>query len=263
MMYTFDEYEALHPATEENQNTNRVTFFSLKDGEEAVIRFMQDDRKDFPIITMHEIMVGNSLRRVGCLATKEDPNCCPLCHSKRVSGTPWGQSVEAKNTVTRVYIKLLQYVPDETGKIIALPKVWDRPIKWVRENIMPCIDNYGVLSDMVCKIRRTGQKVETKYTISPNLSKMMFSDDIYVKNEHAFDNFKLLGGIVLTPTAEEMLEYEQTGVLPRKAPQQSTTTATTTKPTAAATQAQPVAESELPWELPQQQPTMQRPTRMF
>lgn len=264
MMYTFDEYEAQYPVTQRNNSNdrNRVTFFQLHSGEEAVVRFVQDTRNDFPILAMHEIMVGNSLRRVGCLATRSNPGACPMCRSTRTSRTPWGgDPVEAKNIVTRVYIKLIQYVPDETGKIVAMPKIWDRPVSFVKTYILPYLDSYGMLSDMVCKIRRDGTRFDTKYTIIPNLPKAMYSDELYPKIEGAFDNFNLLGGIVLTPTAEDMLEYEQTGVLPRKNNSPAERTQTPASAHQPVSQA-PMEEEPLPWEQPQAT-TMQRPTRMY
>lgn len=264
MIYTFDEYEKqVKPVKKQNnsvRNTNSVGFFSLQDGEEAVVRFMQDDRKDFPVLSLHEITVGNSLRRVNCLATRDNPNCCPLCKSNKISTTPWGTTVEAKNTTTRVYIKLLQYVPDANGNIVAVPKIWDRPVKWVRNNIISHIDNYGALSEMVCKISRTGRGTDTAYIISPNLSKKLYTDEVYVKEEHAFDGFKLMGGIILTPTADEMVEFERSGVLPQRGNVNTPTVPQNTAPYIPTVEVNAEKDIPLPWEQPS---TIQRPTRMF
>lgn len=191
-----------------NSNEYAVGFFNLKDGEEAIVRFAITSIDDFELFTVHPITVGQSSypnRRVSCLRSnpKTDPmNMCPLCAR--------GEKVQQ-----RMYIKMIQYV-NENGQIIPKAVVWDRPAYSYAPQIKSYLDNYGPLTNIICKIVRHGAGLETKYDIIPNLNPQMYSDQIYVKDFSAFSNFKILGRMVLDKSFEDINEFILTGNFPMK-----------------------------------------------
>lgn len=188
-----------------NDNDFDVEFFSLKaDGEEAVVRILCDSISDLDILTVHPVIVGQSNfpnRNVNCLRTPHDPlDMCPFCNS--------GEKVKQ-----RVFIKMLQYdVNTREAKAV----VWDRPAGSYVPKLKSYIDNYGPLSQIVCKIIRHGTGLDTTYDIIPNLNPQVFTLESYKLDVSAFEEFNILGRMVLDKTAYEMVEYMRTGKFPEK-----------------------------------------------
>ena len=195
-------YEDVKTSTEGNFD---VGFFSLKsDGAEAIVRILCDNISDLEILTVHPVTVGQSTfpnRNVNCLRTPRDPmDMCPFCAS--------GEKVRQ-----RVFIRMLAYDPN-TREPQAV--VWDRPAGVYVPKLKSYIDNYGPLSNIMCKIIRHGSGLDTTYDIIPNLNPQVFTLDAYSKDTSAFEDFKVLGRMVLDKTADEMLVYKQTGSFPEK-----------------------------------------------
>ena len=186
----------------------KVGFFGLNDGQEAIVRFAINSVDDFEIYTVHPITVGQSSypnRRVSCLRTnpKTDPiNYCPLCAK--------GEKVQQ-----RLYIKMLQYV-NENGQIIPKAVVWDRPAYSYAPQLKSYLDNYGPLTNIVCKIVRHGSGLDTKYDIIPNLNPQMFNEQLYPKDFSDFDGFNVLGSMVMDKTFEDIVQFIQSGQFPQK-----------------------------------------------
>lgn len=191
-----------------NQNNGfAVNFFNLKkNNEEAIVRIMHDSVNDFEILTTHDVREdGNYRGKVNCLRDpREDMSKCPLC----ASGVPVSQ---------RMFIHLIHYVVDQNGNIIPQAKVWERSISYANQ-IKSYIDNYGPMSDVICKIVRHGEPGDqrTRYEIVPNLNKQVYRDDIYVKDPTLFENYSVLGSIVQNRSFEELSEYARTGKMPQK-----------------------------------------------
>lgn len=183
-----------------------VGFFSLKNGEEAIVRIYIDSLDDFDLYTVHPITVGQASfanRRVNCLRNnpKTDPiNMCPLCAK--------GEKVQQ-----RIYIKMLQYV-NENGKIVPKAVIWDRPASSYAVQLKSYLDGYGPLSNILCKIVRQGDGLETKYTIMPNLNPAQYNESMYPKDFSAFNNYTVLGGPVMNKTYEEINQFIVTGNFP-------------------------------------------------
>ena len=183
----------------------QVGFFSLKnDNDEAVVRIMHDSINDFDILTTHEIREDGKYRgRVSCIRdAKDDLNKCPMC----AANLPVTQ---------RMYIHLIQYVRDESGNIVPQAKVWERSVSYANQ-LKSYIDNYGPLSDVICKIIRHGKAGDqrTRYEIVPNLNKQVYRDDVYVKDVSLFENWKVAGTVVPERSYEDLAVYVQTGKLP-------------------------------------------------
>lgn len=205
-------------------NNFQVKFFSLKnDGDEAIVRIMHDSINDFDILTTHQISEDGKYRgRVSCLRTpREDISKCPLC----AANAPVQQ---------RMYIHLIQYVQDETGKIVPQAAVWERSVSYANQ-IKSYIDSYGPMSDVICKIVRHGRPgdQQTRYDIIPNLNKQVYRDDIYVKDMSLFGDYSALGNAVQERTFDELSTYVKTGHMPqRQAPVQNTIPTSTPTPSA-------------------------------
>lgn len=199
-------------------NGNDVGFFTLKnDNDEAVVRFMCDSTDDFEILTVHDVQIGQRYRKVNCIRDPREPlDNCPLCkNGTRISN--------------RFFIKLIQYnrVTDpNTGvqSIVPQAMIWERSTAYAK-TLKSYLDNYGPLSDIICKIIRHGKAgdMQTTYEIVPNLSKAVFPDEVYVKDPSIFGTFEAFGTIVMDRTYEEMAHFVATGEFPAKpAAQQNT-----------------------------------------
>ena len=184
-----------------------VNFFSLKnDGDEAIVRIMHDCVEDFDIVSTHEVREDGKYRgRMSCVRDpKDDLSKCPACAAGLA-------------TIQRMYIHLIHYVQDETGNIVPKAEVWERSTFYAQQ-IKSYIDNYGPMSDIICKIIRHGGAGDqkTKYEIIPNLNKQVYRDDIYVKDTSLFENFHSVGTVVMNKSIEDMSTFIQTGHFPQK-----------------------------------------------
>lgn len=182
-----------------------VGFFSLKnDGDEAIVRILCDSVLDLEILTVHPVTVGQSSfpnRNVNCLRTPHDPlEMCPFCNSN-------------EKVKQRVFIRMLQYDPN-TREPHAV--VWDRPAGSYVPKLKSYIDNYGPLSNIMCKIIRHGSGLDTTYDIIPNINPQVYNLNDYKKDVSDFEEFKVLGRMVLDKTAEEMMTFMRTGNFPEK-----------------------------------------------
>lgn len=193
-----------------------IGFFTLKnDNDEAVVRFMFDSVDDFEILTVHDIQLGQRYRKVNCIRDPREPlEMCPLCAS--------GAKIS-----NRFFIKMIQYnsVPDQaTGGIKIVPQavVWERSTQYAK-TLKSYLDNYGPLSDIICKVIRHGKAgdMQTTYEIVPNLSKSVFRDDVYVKDPSLFGTFDAFGTIVMDRNADEMRHFLATGEFPTRQTQQT------------------------------------------
>ncbi len=196
--------------TSRNDAEFDVGFFSLKsDGDEAIVRILCDQVSDLEILTVHPVTVGNSSfpnRNVNCIRTPHDPlDKCPFCNS--------GEKVKQ-----RVFIKMLQYDPN-TREPIAV--VWDRPAGVFVPKLKSYIDNYGPLTNIMCKIIRHGSGLDTTYDIIPNLNPQVYTTEAYRVDTSAFNDFSVLGRMVLDKTADEMITYMRTGSFPERVKESS------------------------------------------
>lgn len=198
-------------------NGNDVGFFTLKnDNDEAVVRFMCDSTDDFEILTVHDVQLGQRYRKVNCIRDPREPlDNCPLCKS--------GAKIS-----NRFFIKLIQYtrvVDPATGaqSIVPQPMVWERSTSYAK-TLKSYLDNYGPLSDIICKIIRHGKAgdMQTTYEIVPNLSKSVFPDEVYVKDPTLFGTFEAFGTIVMNKTYEEMEHFLVQGEFPIREKKQDT-----------------------------------------
>ena len=180
---------------ENNSNQGNVGFFNLKqDGEEAIVRFMIDSVQDMDLQTIHNIRLDGKFREVSCLRNPmDDMNVCPLC----------AQGVKVQQAF---YIRLLKYTQDENGGIRVEPMVWKRNASVYAPKLKGYLDNYGPLSNIVCKIIRHGKPgdMKTTYDIIPALNPQEYTAERFPIDKTAFEDFSVLGRMVLEKTYEEL-----------------------------------------------------------
>ena len=194
-----------------NNPGSDVGFFTLRnDNDEAIVRFMCDSIDDFEILTVHDIQIAGKFRKVNCIRDFNDPiDKCPLC----ASGTKINQ---------RFFIKMIQYdkTTDAAGNVVITPKamIWERSTQYAK-TLKSYLDNYGPLSDIICKIIRHGKAgdMQTTYEIVPNLNKTIYRDEVYVKDVNIFGDFTAFGTIVMDRTYDEIMQFQMTGQFPQRA----------------------------------------------
>ena len=245
-----------------SSTTNQVGFFSLQnDGDEAVVRFLVDSIEDLEILTVHDIRLDGKFRQLSCLRDPREPmENCPLCAK--------GERVKQV-----VFIKMLQYTQTPDG-IEVKPVVWQRSASAYAFRMKGYLDNYGPMSNILCKVIRHGARgdMQTTYDIIPNLNPQQFPQEQYPIITEAFNNYKALGRIVLEKDYNEVNEFVTTGHFPENTqnsanitpqPQYNTYSNDTTNQSL----------GQAPWEVNTQQfnnndsvvtsQTMERPTRYY
>lgn len=199
----FNDLEAIN--NQNSASSELPGFFTLGgDGDEAIVRFMHDSTDSFDIVSTHSITVNGKFRNINCIRDPREPlDKCPLCaRGDRINN--------------RIYIHLIEYVVDPTtNQVVAKPRVWDRSLSYA-QTLKNYLDNYGPLSDMICKIIRHGARgsMQTTYEIVPNLNKQIYPDNVYVKPANAFENYTAVGTAVMNKNYQEMTYFVQNGTFP-------------------------------------------------
>ena len=185
------------------QNPNLVGFFVLKnDGDEAIVRFMHQSPADFEGYTVHNVTIGGKNRKIKCLrdSVKDPIDNCPLCKA--------GKPIQ-----DRMFVHLLEYVKDEQGNIVALPRVWERPASF-NKTLIDSINEYGPLEETIYKIKRNGTGQSTTYSVmygNPNV----YRNDLYPIKEDAFKDYSALRHkLVLDKNYNELVDFCLTGSFP-------------------------------------------------
>ena len=205
---TYDAAMAYSSTNSTNDGDNtRVRFFGLKDGEEAIVRIMCDNTAELDIHTVHNVVTPDAQygRRMNCLRLPTDPiEMCPLCQAN-------------KPIKQMIYLKLIHYTRNESGQIVPVAKVWERNLndrKFGARAIATYVNNYGPLSDIICKIIRRGSKLNTEYDFVPNLNPQAYPPNVYVKDTSLFGEFSPIGSMILNKTADEYNMFLTTGQFP-------------------------------------------------
>ena len=199
--------------TQNDGNNYPVKFFNLKNGEDAIVRILVDSPEDFDIRTVHSVKMDGWQygRNVNCIMENGDSRTCPLCS-------------KGEKLIQKLYIKLLRYTTTPDGKIEITPMVWERnrfDKTFGTQPLANHITSYGPLSDIICRISRSGEGLNTVYTptfglnVMPN-SKAIYRDDLYVKDTSLFGNFDVLGVSILDKNYSELSHFVQTGTFPQR-----------------------------------------------
>ena len=198
---TFDS--AMAENSSNSQQQNGVGFFTLKnDGDYAIVRFMEGSVNDFDLLTVHDVKVNDKYRKLNCLRNANEPiENCPGCKANlKVS--------------TKIFIHLLQYEQDENGAIVAKPKVWERSLFYANQ-LKDLIINYGDLKNCIFKITRNGKPGDMKTTYNiMYCPPHMYPPENYPLQPELFDNYSVLGSVVLDKTPQEIEMFLTTGTFP-------------------------------------------------
>lgn len=184
--YLATQNNTQNASTEGKGKGSGVGFFSLKNDKDfAVVRFMHDDTDSFDIVAGHRMTVNDKLRLVNCIRSAHEPvDNCPLCRA-------------GKNLEYRLYIHLIEYVRNDEGKMIPVPRVWERSASYVN-TLTNLIKEYGPLSDSIFKITRNGEKgsKSTTYDIMYG-NPRVYTPEVYPRRDDAFKNYTAVGNMVL------------------------------------------------------------------
>ena len=191
----WNSYQERAAAAESRQsnfeNENNIGFFSLKnDKDEAIVRFVYSSPEEFELIAAHTIRDENGrFRTYNCLRNPRDPmDMCPLCEA--------GEKVGLK-----FYIKLIHYVTQADGSVVATPKVWERSGAYATK-LAGKMNTYGPLEDCLFVVRRHGAagSMKTEYDID-----FIPANPMYKKEGlEAFEGFKALGRMCQDKTYEDL-----------------------------------------------------------
>ena len=155
--FTRKDYEAQKEASgmsNAGQNRTPIAFLGTllnKEGASAVVRFPYHSIDDIIYTTTHTVMdYPGSIygKKIQC----EDHDC-PLCDAG------------VKKNV-RVLLKMVAYV-QEGNSIVPQVVLWDRPAAYADIDLKDAFDNYGDLTNRLFKIKRSGEKMNTRYTLLP------------------------------------------------------------------------------------------------
>ena len=172
------------------------SFFVLKDDRDtAKVRFLYNTIDDIEGYALHKVKLGDKDRYVNCLRNYNDPiDMCPLCQAQY-------------KVVPRLFLKLYN---EDAGEC----QIWERGKSYF-QNMSSLASRYNPLCNEVVEIERNGKKgdKQTQYQFYPSENSEVNLDD--------YDCPEPLGTIILDKTAEEMLDYLNTGEFPEsgEAPQ--------------------------------------------
>lgn len=198
-------------------DVRRLPYFAVGNGQSAMVRFMHASTDDFDLVKVHAneftTKNGKLIRaNVTCLAdpTGIDMSGCPFCMN--------GEKVK-----TVMYVHLIEYVQTQNG-IEAQPKVWQRPFGFAQE-LATLINDYGDLRNCIFKVSRTGEKLETKYSVN-YVPESRYDANVYGVSDavyKAFEGYDADGSATMKKTAAEMENFLATAswLMPR--PQQQDT----------------------------------------
>lgn len=194
--FNYQEFQQVEQA---NNTANQVGFFGLKNNrDEAIVRFAFNTLDELEFVTVHNVSINGKYRKANCIRESlSDPvDKCPLCKA----GVPLQQ---------RVFLKMIQYDLDNrdaTGKPSYSAKVWERSANFAK-TLQNYINQYGNLSDYVFKIVRNGNAGDMKTTYEIMLcAPALYPSEMYVKDFSAFDNYTVVGTIVIDETEGGLVE---------------------------------------------------------
>lgn len=135
-----------------NYSRGGGSFFSLKDGESANVRFLYNTYKDVEAFVVHEFNKNQNFATIDCARQEGDPiDACKWCAS-------------GSKPVVRIVIPLYN---EDTGEI----QYWKKSGNWVENTLKPYLDEINPgqpISGQIYKIKRTGKEMrDTVYTPIP------------------------------------------------------------------------------------------------
>lgn len=173
----YKEYQAMRqtktsdtPTKYDAENRPKVHFaneFLSSDGSVAVVRFPYHSMDDVVYTPTHNITDWPGARygkRVACV----EQGGCPVC-------------AEGIKVDIRVFVKFLTYTVDN-GAVVLNNTIWDRPSAFADIDMKNLFDEYGDISKLLFKIKRSGTGTSTRYNIQPIINAAVYPSEVYVAN---------------------------------------------------------------------------------
>lgn len=168
-------------------------FFKLvNDKDIATVRLLYNNADDIEGFSCHQVEVGGKKRYVNCLRTYRDPiDDCPLCKS--------GNKPQAK-----LFIPLY----NEDAQQV---QVWERGSKFFSKLSSVCsrYEKHPIVSQ-IFEVERSGKPHET----ATDYNFYRTDDPVDDKTLDDFEMPKILGGLVIDATADDMEYYLDNGEFP-------------------------------------------------
>lgn len=207
---TFKDYLEQQKHKNSGEKDFPVKFFKVEEGKPAVVRFFLSDNLDdgkLKLHTVHKVGEFPDTRTVSCIRNGSR-DTCPFCRD------------EVGKRQTRAFVFLLNYEKDEDGNVVAVPCKWERSASQ-RADFMSTLNEYtnelGDLSDYIFKITRSGEGLDTKYTIMPFANQEKYPESVYVKDFSAFKDYGTTKDLNIWEYSKaEMESYCDTGEWPSK-----------------------------------------------
>lgn len=180
---------------------NKATWFSLKDGESAKVRFLQEldgdsanfsEKNDLGFIAVEHTGPGKDGWRRKALCTIDEGDCFP-CEQRRLDWENW------KKAGSRLYINVLVN-PGEEDEFVAILSQGTSS-KSVTPTLIEYAGETGSISDRVWKITRNGEKTDTSYTI------VAFDKKEFDKSVEDYELFDLEKAVREVPYEEQEAFY--------------------------------------------------------
>ena len=165
-------------------------YFSLKnDGDVARVRFMYESAEDVVGHAVHEVEIDGKKRYVNCLRAYNEPlSECPFCEARKFQ-------------VAKLFIPIYNIDEDRT-------QTWERGKQFFAKISSLCARYPDVVAHEF-EIERHGKPGDTQTTYEIY---EVGHDDTKLSDLPELPNID--GGIVLDKTADEMIEYLETGAFP-------------------------------------------------
>jgi hypothetical protein len=188
MRFSFEESEHY-----QNKGGGAGFFKLVNDKDIATVRLLYNNADDIEGFSCHRVEIGDKFRYVNCLRTYRDPiDDCPLCKS--------GNKAQAK-----LFIPLYNEDAQEV-------QVWERGSKFFAKVSGVCT-RYGSKSPIVSQIFEVERSGKPKDTAT-DYNFYRTEDPADDKTLDDFDMPKILGGIIIDATADDMEYYLDNGEFP-------------------------------------------------
>lgn len=189
-MARFDFSEAEHY---QSSGVSKTGFFRLvNDKDVATVRLLYNNAEDIEGFTVHEVNIGDKKRYVNCLRSYRDPiDMCPLCKAKNP-------------TKAKLFIPLYNEDAEQS-------QIWERGSKFFSKVSSVC-SRYGKnpIVAQTFEIERNGKPKDT----ATDYTFYRTDDPVDDKTIEDFDMPKILGGLVIDATADDMEYFLDNGEFP-------------------------------------------------
>lgn len=147
------------------ERDNKATWFGLKDGESAKVRFLQEldadspnysEKNDLGFIALEHVGPGPQGWRKKALCTADEGDCYP-CEQRRQDWENW------KKASARLYIAVVVN-PDTDDEYVAILSQ-GTSAKSITPTLIGYAGDTGSITDREWKITRNGEKTDTSYTV--------------------------------------------------------------------------------------------------